>query len=94
MPETARMRLEIAVLTALWCTGCTFFQKPAAQAPAAQQAVAAANPSPVADAPAKFECSDGTISSSQDACLVAMARTRLPPSQTVERIPADPGKPH
>jgi hypothetical protein len=88
------MRLAIALLTAIWCTGCTFFQKPAAQASASQQAVVTASPPPVADAPAKFECSDGTISTSQDACLLAMARARLPPSQTVERMPADPGKPH
>jgi hypothetical protein len=41
-------------------------------------------------APAKFEFSDGTVSSSQDACLVAMARARLPPSGTIERTPAAP----
>ncbi len=75
------MRLALALLIALSSTGCAFFQKPAAQASAPQQAVVAASPPPVADAPPRFECSDGTISSSQDACLVAMARARLPPSQ-------------
>jgi PBP1b-binding outer membrane lipoprotein LpoB len=75
------MRLALALLIALSCTGCAYFQKPAAQAPAPQQAAVAVDPPPVADVPAKFECSDGTISISQDACLVAMARARLPPGQ-------------
>jgi len=78
----------------VWCAGCADFQKLVTQAPApaaAPQTAQApanppANPPPVADAaPAKFECSDGTISTSQDACLIAMARARLPPSQNVER---------
>jgi hypothetical protein len=88
------MRLALALLITLSCAGCADILKPAAQAPASQQApapqqtVATANPPPVADAPPKFECSDGTISSSQEACLVAMARARLPASQTTDRTPA------
>jgi hypothetical protein len=82
------MRLALALLITLSCAGCADILKPAAQAPAPQQAVATANPPPVADAPPKFECSDGTISSSQEACLVAMARARLPASQTTDRTPA------
>jgi hypothetical protein len=85
------MRFGVVFLIAISCTGCAAFQKPAAQASAPQQAAAQQNPAPVADAgPAKFECSDGTISSSQDACLVSMARARLPPGQTIGRMPANP----
>lgn len=81
------MRLVLALSIAVSCTGCADFQKPAAQVPAPRPAAATANPPPVADAaPPRFECSDGTVSSSQDACLVAMARARLPPSGT----PASP----
>jgi hypothetical protein len=43
-------------------------------------------PAPVADAaPPRFECSDGTISTSQSGCLVNMARARLPPGQPADR---------
>ena len=85
------MRLALAPLIALSCTGCADILKPAAQVSPPQQAAVAAVPAPVADSsPPKFECSDGTISSSQDACLVAMARARLPPSQAIERIPPNP----
>ncbi len=38
-------------------------------------------PVTTAEEPRKFECSDGTISSSQYGCLVEMAKARLPPSQ-------------
>jgi hypothetical protein len=76
---------------ALSCTGCADVRKPAAQAPAPQQAAVTENPPPAADAASpKFECSDGTVSISQDACIVAMARARLPPSETIERTPAAP----
>jgi hypothetical protein len=90
-PEATQVRSALALLILVWCAGCADFQKLVAQAPAPQPAAVPANPSPanpppVAEAaPAKFECSDGTVSSSQDACLIAMARARLPPSQTVER---------
>jgi hypothetical protein len=85
------VRLVLALSIAVSCTGCADLQKPAAQALAPKPAAATANPSPVADAaPPRFECSDGTVSSSQDACLVAMARARLPPSGTIERTPAAP----
>jgi hypothetical protein len=78
------MRLGVVLLVALSCAACAL-SKPAAQAPAPQQATMQLRPPPVADSgPAKFECSDGTISTSQDACLVAMAHARLPPSQTME----------
>ena len=56
------------------------------------EAAAPDKPAPVADAaPARFECSDGTISTSQEACLVNMARARLPPSQPGGRVPPNPG---
>jgi hypothetical protein len=81
------MRLGLVLLICLSCTGCARLQKPAAQAATPQQAVAAEKPAPAADvAPAGFTCSDGSVSRSQDACLVDMARARLPPP-TVERAP-------
>jgi hypothetical protein len=87
------MRLGLVALICLCCAGCTGFQKPVAQAAAPQPAAAPERPAPVADAaPAKFECSDGTISTSQDACQIAMARARLPPSQTIERTPINPAR--
>jgi hypothetical protein len=81
------MRSALTLLIMISCAGCADFQKSIAQAPAPQPAATQpANPSPVAEAaPARFECSDGTISSSQDACLIAMAKARLPPSQSVDR---------
>ena len=83
-PEATHVRSAIALLIMVSCAGCADFQKSVAQAP--QPAAVPANPPPVADAaPARFECSDGTISTSQDACLIAMAKARLPPSQTVEQ---------
>jgi hypothetical protein len=85
------VRSALALLISFSCAGCADFQKSVAQAPAPQQAAVPAIPPPVAEAaPAKFECSDGTISSSQDACQIAMARARLPPSQTVERTSPNP----
>jgi len=87
------MRIGIAVLISLWCGGCAWLEKPAALAPAPQQAAAlekTAPVPPVADAaPARFECSDGTISTSQYGCLVNMARARLPPGQPADRPPAN-----
>jgi len=85
------MRLGVvALLISLCCADCARFQKPAADLPAPQQAGAPEKPAPVADAaPAGFTCSDGTISSSQDACLIDMARARLP-STTIERTPINP----
>jgi len=79
LPQAARVRLRLALLIVFACTGCADLLKQAAQAPTPQQA-AAANPPEVADAPPRFECSDRTFSTSQDACLVAMAKARLPPS--------------
>jgi len=83
------MRSAVALLILFSCAGCAAFEKSVAQAPAPQPAVASSSISaPVAEAtPPRFECSDGTISSSQDACQIAMARARLPPSQAVERTP-------
>jgi hypothetical protein len=82
------MRIGVAVLISLWCTGCALSEKPAALAP--QQAAALERTAPVAPvadaAPARFECSDGTISTSQYGCLVNMARARLPPGQPADRI--------
>jgi hypothetical protein len=81
------VRSALALLILVSCAGCADFQKSVAQAPAPQPAASPASPPPVAEAaaPARFECSDGTISSSQDACLIAMAKARLPPSESVER---------
>jgi hypothetical protein len=85
------MRFGVVLLIALSSAACAPLQQPAAQASASQQAAVPEKPAPVADAAsAKFECSDGTISSSQDACLVNMARTRLPPGQITERTPTHP----
>jgi hypothetical protein len=87
-PEATRVRSALALLILVSCAGCADFQKSIAQAPAPTPAptTAPANPPQVAEAaPARFECSDGTISISQDACLIAMAKARLPPSQSVER---------
>jgi uncharacterized protein YcfL len=82
------MRIGIAVLISLCCAGCAMSEKPAALAP--QQAVALEKAAPVADtAPARFECSDGTVSTSQYGCLVNMARARLPPGQLTDRAPSN-----
>jgi hypothetical protein len=82
------MRFGVVVLIALSSAACAPFQKPVAQA-APQPAAVSEKPAGVADvAPAKFECSDGTISNSQEACLVNMARARLPPGQMIERAPS------
>jgi hypothetical protein len=85
------MRLGVVVLLiSLSCADCARFQKPAAEQAAPQQAATPDKPAPVADAtPAGFTCSDGTVSSSQDACLIDMARARLP-STTIERAPINP----
>jgi len=86
------MRLGLVLLICLSCIGCARLQKPAAQAAAPQQGGAPEKPAPVTDAaPAGFNCSDGSISSSQDACLVDMARARLPPP-AVERAPINPAR--
>jgi hypothetical protein len=80
------MRIAIAVLISLWCAGCALSEKSAALVPASEQAAAPEKTSPVADtAPARFECSDGTISTSQHGCLVSMAHARLPPGQASDR---------
>ena len=85
------MRFGVVLLMALSSAACAQFQQPAAQASAAQQAAVPEKPAPVADAaPAKFECSDGTVSNSQETCLVNMARARLPPGQTADRTPTRP----
>jgi hypothetical protein len=86
------MRFGVVVLIALSCVACARFEKPLAEASVPQPAAAPEKSAPVADvAPARFECSDGTISTSQEACLVTMAHARLPPSQPGGRLPANPG---
>jgi hypothetical protein len=86
------MRFGVVVLIALSCVACARFEKPVAEASAPQPGAAPDKQAPVADVgPARFECSDGTISTSQEACLVNMARARLPPSQSGGRVPANPG---
>jgi len=85
------MRFGVVLSIALSSAACAPFQQPAAQASAPQQAAVPEKPAPVADAaPAKFECSDGTVSNSQETCLVNMARARLPPRQIIERTPTHP----
>jgi hypothetical protein len=85
------MRFGVILLMALSSAACAPFQQPAAQASASQQAAVPEKSPPVADAaPARFECSDGTVSNSQETCLVNMARARLPPGQTIERTPTHP----
>jgi hypothetical protein len=72
------MRSGLVLLILLLSAGCARVDKPVAQAQA-PQAAAPEKPAPVATAPPPgFNCSDGTVSSSQDACLVDMARARLP----------------
>jgi hypothetical protein len=87
-----QMRIGFALLISLWCGGCAWLgsEKPSAVAP--QQAAALEKPAaPVADAaPPRFECSDGTISTSQSGCLVNMARARLPPGQQTPSSSASP----
>jgi hypothetical protein len=86
------MRFSVVVLIALSCGACSRFQKPVAEASAPQPAATPEKSAPVADAaPARFECSDGTISTSQDACLVSMAHARLPPSQSGGRALGNAG---
>jgi hypothetical protein len=85
-----KMRLGLVLLIVLSCIGCARLDKPAAQAAGSQQAIAPEKSAPVADAaPPGFTCSDGSISRSQDACLIDMARTRLPPP-AIERAPINP----
>jgi hypothetical protein len=87
------MRFSVVVLIALSCVACSRFQKPVAEASAPPPTAASEKSAPLADAgPARFECSDGTISTSQDACLVSMAHARLPPSQSGARVQGNPGQ--
>src|ERR1700721_2322057 len=88
--EATQMRIGVAVLISLCCAGCALSEKAAARAPPPQQAAAPEKTAPVADAaPARFEGSDGTISTSQYGCLVNMARARLPPGQPADRAPSN-----
>jgi hypothetical protein len=75
------VRLAFALLIVLLCAGCADSLRSVAQAPQPQQAAAAANIPTLVEDPRKFRCSDGTFSNSQNDCLVAMAKARLPPSQ-------------
>ena len=90
MRTLTQMRMDLVLLLSVGCAGCAALNKPVAQAAATQPQPAAAMPSPapVADAaPARFECSDGTISVSQTGCLLNMAKARLPPSQQTDLEP-------
>jgi hypothetical protein len=88
-PEATRMRVGAVLLISLSCAGCASSQKPVAEAPAPHQNAMLQNPAPDAEAaPARFECSDGTVSVSQSGCLINMARARLPPAQPSEQTPA------
>jgi hypothetical protein len=73
------MRNSLVLLVFLGLLGCAHLPQTAAPAP---QPSAAPAPKQAAEAaPVNVECSDGTAAPSLDACLVNMARARLPPSQ-------------
>jgi hypothetical protein len=73
------MRNSLVLLVFLGLLGCARLPQTAAPAPQPSSTPA---PRQAADAaPAGVECSDGTVAPSLDACLVNMARARLPPSQ-------------
>jgi hypothetical protein len=85
------MRLGLVLLILLCCADCARLQKPTGDASSPQQAATLEKPAPVAATPPPgFNCSDGTVSSSQDACLIDMARARLPPQQPIAPTPATP----
>jgi hypothetical protein len=80
------MRFGLISLIFLSCVACARVQNSAEQGPPTTAALKQA-PAAVVDheTSAGFECTDGTISTSLDACLVSMANKRLPPSQQVDR---------
>jgi hypothetical protein len=88
------MRSGLISLVFLSCIACTRLQNSAeresqtreSQTRESQANVALKQAAPVADreTSAGFECTDGTFSTSLDACLISMANKRLPPSQQVD----------
>ena len=87
--EATPMRKSIALLIVLSSFGCARLQ----QAPEPEKTTATETKSPVTpqapppavvDTMPRFECSDGTIAQSFEACQINMARRRLPPAAQVE----------
>jgi len=93
------MRFGLISLICLSCIACARLQNTTEQkaqttvaAEQEPQTTAALKPSsPVVNhKTASVECSDGTVSTSQNDCIVSMANRRLPPSQRVDRSPIKP----
>jgi hypothetical protein len=79
------MRFGLISLIFLSCVACARVQNSAEQGP---PTIAALKQAPAVmdhETAVGFECTDGTVSTSLDACLVSMANKRLPPSQQVDR---------
>jgi hypothetical protein len=88
LPETTLMRNSLVLLAFLGSVSCASLQQGAAPAPPPPATPA---PAEVSEAtPAKVECSDGTTAVSLEACLINMARARLPPSQQADGTPTRP----
>jgi hypothetical protein len=83
------MRFGLVSLIFLSCIACARLQS-AEQEPPKTATLKQAPPVVDHETSAVFECSDGTVSTSQDACIVSMANRRLPPSQQVDRSPIKP----
>jgi hypothetical protein len=79
------MRFGLISLIILFCIACARLQNSAEQGPPTTAALKQAPGVVDHKTSAAFECTDGTISTSLDACLVSMANKRLPPSQQVDR---------
>jgi hypothetical protein len=88
--EATQMRFGLISLICLSCIACARLQKSAEQEPPTIATPKQAPPVVDHETSTVFECSDGTISTSQDACIVSMANRRLPPSQQVDRSPIKP----
>jgi hypothetical protein len=84
------MRFGLVSLIFLSCIACARLQKSAEQEPPTTATLKQAPPVVGHETSAVVECSDGTVSTSLDACIVSMANRRLPPSQQVDRSPIKP----
>jgi hypothetical protein len=90
LPEATQMRNSLVLLAFLGSVSCAGRQQAAAPAPPPP---ATPTPAQVSDTtPAKVECSDGTTAVSLEACLINMARARLPPSQQADGNPTKPAE--
>jgi hypothetical protein len=79
------MRFGLISLIVLSCIACARLQNSAEQGPPTTAALKQAPAVVDHETSTAFECTDGTVSTSLDACLVSMANKRLPPSQQVDR---------